>query len=91
MCTKEQLKKYWDNFITLKAPLLVDKWAEKLQQYVHQIYLIAIAVLGLCALSMLVTLLTGKISASFVGFIFIVIDFIIVRMFCEFLLTYKKK
>lgn len=88
---KEKLKVLWEEFIDIKNPVLVNKWAGTLQKYVRPVYLIAIAILGILLLMDLVTLLKGELSAAFLGFVLIVIDFVIIRMFAEFLSIYGKK
>ena len=89
--TTKKIKAVWEDFIDVKKPILINKWAETLQKYVRPVYLIAIVILGVLLLMDLLNLLKGNLSAALLGFILIVIDFIIIRMFAEFLLVYKKK
>lgn len=83
---KEELKK----FLELSEPIFVAKFAPVLAPYAKIIYLIGLGVLALSILGALVTLLTGEFTAAVLGLLVIAVEFVLIRMFCEFLLTHGK-
>ncbi|MBR5129979.1 MAG: hypothetical protein IKV03_02005 [Alphaproteobacteria bacterium] len=86
----EEKKQLFHDLMTLDKVVFVPKYASKLKKYVKSIYLILLVFLTLFALVGLVNLFSAKISAALVQFIFVFVGFIVVRMFCEFLMTYEK-
>lgn len=83
---KEELKKV----LELNEPIFVDKFAGLLQPYAKFIYLAGLVLLAFMVLLSVVTLLTGAISASIITLFFVCIEFVLLRMFCEFLVSYRK-
>lgn len=76
--------------LELNETIFVDKFAVILQPYAKVIYLVGLVLLAFWVLGSLGTLLTGSISKAIVLLIFSGIEFILLRMFCEFLISYKK-
>ena len=86
----EEKKQLLHDLMTLDKVVFVPKYAEKLKKHVKAIYLILLMFLALFAFVGLVNLLMAKISIALIQFVFIFIGFVILRMFCEFLMTYEK-
>ena len=86
----EDKKQLFHDLMTLDKVVFVPKYAAKLKKYVKSIYLILLIFLALFAFVGLVNLLMAKISIALIQFIFVFIGFVVVRMFCEFLMTYEK-
>lgn len=88
--TKEEKKELMHELMTLEKEIFVPKYAAMLKPYTKLIYIIMMFFLALLTLIGLVQLVTMKISLALIHFIFVFIGFVIVRMFCEFLMAYKK-
>jgi len=84
--TKEEMKK----FLTLDEPIFVSKFAPVLAPYAKIVYLIGLVILAVTVLAALMTLLTGGIASAFLTLVVVVVEFILFRMFCEFLMTHGK-
>lgn len=82
--TKEEMKK----FLTLDEPIFVSKFAPVLAPYAKVVYLIGLVILAISVLAALMTLLTGGIASAFLTLVVVVVEFILFRMFCEFLMTH---
>ena len=82
--TKEEMKK----FLTLDEPIFVSKFAPVLAPYAKIVYLIGLVILAISVLAALMTLLTGGIASAFLTLVVVVVEFILFRMFCEFLMTH---
>lgn len=76
--------------LELNEPIFIDKFSGILQPYAKIIYLVGLVLLAVGVLWAFVTLLTGAISAAIISLFFIGVEFILLRMFCEFLISYKK-
>ena len=78
------MKELFKNLMNLDQPILTEKLAPKIAPYAKVIYLVALVILGISALSSLGLLLVNPFA--FIGtFFFILVEFAIVRMFCEYL------
>lgn len=86
---KEEIKKNAQKVLELKEPLFVEKLAPKLKKYAQIIYLVGLVLLAISVLGSIVLLFTSP-SAAIVSLLFVVIEFILLRMFCEFLISYDK-
>ncbi len=85
MFNKEDLKKLLD----LNETFVVAQLAGKLKPYAKLIYVIGSAILALAVLGSLVMLL-GSFSAGLISLALVFVQFVILRMFCEFLTTYQE-
>ncbi len=75
--------------LDMKEAVFVPKFAAKLKKYNKIIYYAGLFFVVLMLLQSLVTLVMGGISMAFVWIIFAAFFFVIVRMFCEFLMDYN--
>ncbi len=78
---KEELKKY----LNLDETLLITQFAAKLKPYAQIIYWVGAGILAFLLLVALVKLLTGLISVGILSMAWVFVQFIVLRMFCEFL------
>ena len=79
------MKEIFKNLMDLDQPVLTKILAPKIAPYAKLIYLIILLILALATLGSIGLLLLGNVVA-FAGAIFwIVVQFAIVRMFCEYL------
>ena len=79
------MKELFKNLMNLDQPVLTQKLAPKIAPYAKIIYLLVLLILALTTLSSLGMLFSGYII-GFLGAIFgVIIEFTIVRMFCEYL------
>ncbi len=87
---KEELQQKAQKVLELKEPILVNIVAPKLAPHARIIYLIGLVIY---AVSMLVSfvMLFSNPSAAIVALFLIVVEFAILRMFCEFLISYNKE
>ena len=84
------MKEILKNLMNLDKPVLTQKLAPKIAPYAKIIYLVVLIVLGLTTISSLGMLLLGNIG-FFLGTIFwVIVEFAIVRMFCEYLISSGK-
>ena len=83
---KEELKKY----LELDEPIFTTKFAPLLAPYAKLVYLVGLVILAIAVFSALVTLFTGGFASAFLTLIGVVVEFILFRMFCEFLMTHGK-
>lgn len=86
---KEELKQNAQKFLELKEPIFIEKLAPKLKKYAQIIYLVGLVLLAIAVLGSIIMLFTSP-SAAIVSLLFVVIEFILLRMFCEFLISYDK-
>lgn len=77
----EEMKK----ILELNEPVLIDKLADKLQPRIKVIYLGGLVLVALMVLASLLALVTMAISQAILGLLFAVIEFVIIRMLCEFI------
>lgn len=83
---KEEMKK----FLTLDEPIFVSKFAPMLAAHAKIIYLVGLVILAISVFAALVELLTGGIASSFLTLVCVAVEFVLFRMFCEFLMTHGK-
>ncbi len=84
--TKEELKKLLD----LNEAFVTERFAGKIKPYAKLIYIIGSVILSLLALGSVVMFLTGSFSSGIIALALVFIQFVILRMFCEFLTTTQK-
>ena len=83
------MRELFKNLMNLDRPILTQKLAPKIAPYAKIIYLVVLVLLGLSTLSSLGLLLINPLA--FIGaFFLILIEFLLVRMFCEYLTSVKK-
>lgn len=85
MLNKEEMKK----LLELNEPILVTKFAPLLKPFAKIVYLVGLIILAISVLSALVSLLTGGISAALIILIATCVEFVLLRMFCEFLVSHQ--
>lgn len=78
---KEDLKK----LLELNSPIIVDELAEKIKPQIKLVYLFGLILVATIVLASLAALLTGGVSGSIVLLAFALVEFVIVRMLCEFI------
>ena len=83
---KEEMKK----FLTLDEPIFVSKFAPVLAPYAKIVYLVGLVILAITVFAALVELLTGGIASAFLTLVVVAVEFILFRLFCEFLMTHGK-
>ena len=82
------MRELFKNLMNLDRPILTQKLAPKIAPYAKIIYLVVLVLLGLSTLSSLGLLLINPLA--FIGaFFLILIEFLLVRMFCEYLTSVK--
>jgi len=83
------MKEIFKNLMNLDKPILTEKLAPKIAPFAKIIYLIVLVLLGLSILGSLGLLLVNP--AAFIGmFFFVLVEFAIIRMFCEYLTSSVK-
>ena len=83
------MQEIFKNLMNLDQPVLTQKLAPKIAPYAKIVYLVVLVILGISALGSLGLLLTNPFA--FVGTLFfILVEFAIVRMFCEYLTNSAK-
>ena len=81
------MQEIFKNLMNLEQPVLTQKLAPKIAPYAKIIYLIILVILGLMVVSSLGMLLIGNVGI-FLSMIFsVIVEFIISRMFCEYLIS----
>lgn len=80
---KEKMKAMGKELASLE-PVLVTKLGSKLKPYIRIIYFVLMGVLALMTLGTIVHLFTAGITMFVIELILLVVAFIIVRMFCEY-------
>lgn len=83
---KEELQTAIKKMLELKEPVLVPLLAPKLARRVQGIYIVCLVFLALMVLFSLISLFTS-FSGAIIGLVFVVVEAIVLRMFCEFLLS----
>ncbi len=86
---KEEMKVKMQKILELKEPVFVEKLAPMLSKYAQIVYLIGLVILAFAVLSSIIALFGSPLTAL-AGLLFTLVEFILLRMFCEFLVTYKK-
>ena len=79
------MKEFLKNLMNLDKPVLTEKLAPKIAPYAKIIYLVALLILGLTTLSILGLLFAGYLFAFLGAFFWVLVEFALVRMFCEYL------
>ena len=83
------MQELFQNFMNLEKPVLTEKLAPKIAPYAKIIYLVVLLLLGLSVLTSLGILFISPFA--FIGTLFfIVVEFLLVRMFCEYLTNSAK-
>ena len=83
------MQEIFKELMNLDKPILTEKLAPKIAPYAKIIYLVVLLVLALTTISSLGLLLLGNVML-FLGTIFwIIVEFVLVRMFCEYLTSVK--
>lgn len=82
-------KEFFKDLMTLDKEIFVPKFAMRLKKYINIIYAALVAVLGIFVLCGLIDLLSGQISIAILKFCYVLVSFIVVRMFCEFLKAHQ--
>ena len=75
------------NLMNLDQPILTEKLAPKIAPYAKVIYLVILVILGLTTISSLGMLLIGNVAVFIVSIFWVIVEFLIVRMFCEYLMS----
>lgn len=84
------MKELFQNLMNLERPILTEKLAPVIAPYAKIIYLIVLFVLALTVISSLGLLLLGNIALFVAAVFWVVVQFTIVRMFCEYLISSGK-
>ncbi len=83
---KEELQKLLD----LNETIVTERFAGKIKPYAKLIYIVGSVILALAALACVAMFITGSFSAAIISLVIVFIQFVILRMFCEFLMTCQK-
>ena len=81
---KEQIKATMQQFLTLE-PVLTTGIGPKLKPYAKAIYFVLMFVLALAVLGALVSLFKNGFTVFLLELVLIMVNFVIIRMFCEYL------
>lgn len=84
------MKELFQNLMNLDQPILTQKLAPKIAPYAKIIYLVILLILALTTISSLGMLLMGNIGFFLAAIFWIIVQFAIVRMFCEYLISSVK-
>ena len=84
------MKELFQNLMNLDKPILTEKLAPKIAPYAKIIYLVILVILGLTTISSLGMLLLGNVGLFLAAIFWIIVQFAIVRMFCEYLTSSAK-
>ncbi|MDR2902778.1 MAG: hypothetical protein LBU87_06725 [Lactobacillales bacterium] len=82
---KDEMKNVCKELVTLDKPVFVEMFEPKIKPYAKIIYYVFSVLLALGLLGSIATLFRGAFSAALISIIFILLDFVILRMFCEYL------
>ena len=83
------MSEIFKNLMNLDQPILTQKLAPKVAPYAKIIYVVSLVLLGLSALGSLGLLLVNPFA--FIGtFFLILVEFAVIRMFCEYLTNSSK-
>lgn len=83
-------KEFFKKLLQLDEPIFIEKFASTLASYAKLVYLVGLVILAISAFGAVVALFTGAFAGALLSVIAIIVEFVLLRMFCEFLLTYKK-
>lgn len=84
------MRELFKNLMNLDKPVLTEKLAPKIAPYAKIIYLIVLVILGLTTISSLGMLLLGNAGFFLATIFWVIVEFAIVRMFCEYLISSAK-
>ena len=84
------MKEIFKNLMNLDKPVLTEKLAPKIAPYAKIIYFVVLVILALTTLSSLGMLLSGYIAGFLGAILLVVVEFALVRMFCEYLMKSGK-
>ena len=79
------MSEIFKNLMNLDKPVLTEKLAPKVAPFAKIIYLIVLVILALTTLGSLKMLFSGYIIGFLGAFLGVILEFTIVRMFCEYL------
>ena len=82
-------KEFIKKLLQLDEPILTEKYAPVLAPYAKLLYLVGLVILAISAFGAIVALFTGAFAGAVLSMLAIVVEFALLRMFCEFLLTGK--
>ena len=82
-------KEFFKDLMDLKKAVFVPKFAAQLKQYNKLIYYVGLFFVFFFLLQSLITLIHGAISMAILELAWAFISFIILRMFCEFLMDFQ--
>ncbi|MBE6455494.1 MAG: hypothetical protein IJC11_06095 [Alphaproteobacteria bacterium] len=83
---KEEIRTFAQKLFELKDPILVPMLAPKLARFAPLIYIIGLVLLAIGILGAFVAMFSS-FSGALLGLVYICIQFVLLRMFCEFLLS----
>ena len=84
------MQEFLKSLMNLDQPILTQKLAPKIAPYAKIIYLVTLVILSITVISSLGLLLLGNV-VLFVASIFgVIVQFAIIRMFCEYLINSVK-
>lgn len=82
------MRELFKNLMNLDKPILTQKLAPKIAPYAKIIYLVVLVILGISTLGTLSVLMVNPLA--FIGAVFLIfMEFLLVRMFCEYLTSVK--
>ena len=84
------MQEIFQDLMNLDKPVLTEKLAPKIAPYAKIIYLVVLIILGLTTISSLGMLLLGNIGLFLMAILGVVCEFVLVRMFCEYLTNFAK-
>ena len=84
------MREIFENLMNLERPVLTEKLAPKIAPYAKIIYLVVLIVLALTVISSIGLLLLGNVGVFLAAIFWVAVQFAIVRMFCEYLITSGK-
>ncbi len=80
------MRRILKELMNLDEPVLTEKLAPKIAPYAKILYLIVLIILGLSTLGSLSLLVINPLA--FIGALFLImVEFALVRMFCEYLIS----
>ena len=84
------MKEIFKHLMNLDQPVLTEKLAPKLAPYAKIIYFVVLVILALTTLSSLGMLFSGYLVGFLGAILGVIVEFAIVRMFCEYLTKFGK-
>lgn len=87
MFDRKKMDKFLSDFVNLNKPFLINKFGTLLKPYSKFIYLSFVIIFLICSLSALAMIFSGSISIGIIYLFLIFSFYIILRMFCEYLVN----